>query len=98
VNGDGRLDLISPDYNENAQLVFMNKGNGSFAPAVSYKVGGNPYWVAAADINRDGKVDLISANSYDNADGVDEQWQRHFRFQRDLLGGQQSALGHRGGR
>ena len=66
VNGDNRLDLISPDYNDSAVLVFTNQGGGRFSPAASYFVPGNPYWVAAADVNGDGKVDVISANANGN--------------------------------
>src|ERR1017187_10270346 len=60
VNGDGRLDLISPSASGHALLVFTNKGNGSFATAVSYNVGSNPYCVTAADLNREYKVDLVA--------------------------------------
>jgi len=67
VNGDNRLDLISPDLTDGAVLVFTNKGGGTFAPPVSYQVGNSPYWGAAADVNGEGKVDLIAAENYDDA-------------------------------
>jgi hypothetical protein len=34
-----------------------------FAPAITYAVGGSPTHVAVADVNNDGKPDLISANN-----------------------------------
>jgi hypothetical protein len=46
--------------------AFSSAGNGTFAPAGSPGVGTNPHSVAAADVNGDGKVDLISANLGNN--------------------------------
>jgi FG-GAP-like repeat/EF hand len=38
----------------------------TFAPVTSYPVGSTPYSIVAADVNGDGKVDLISANEGDS--------------------------------
>src|SRR5438876_807077 len=38
----------------------------AFAPATNYSVGVFSIWVAAADVNGDGKMDLVSANSGTN--------------------------------
>src|SRR5271154_4379268 len=42
----------------------------SFAPAMPLMVGANPYCVAVADVNGDGKVDLVTANSGTNTSTV----------------------------
>jgi hypothetical protein len=42
--------------------VLTNNGAGSFTTAATLAVGTNPVCVAAADINGDGRVDLVSAN------------------------------------
>jgi hypothetical protein len=60
VNGDGKLDLISGNYNANTLSVLTNDGSGGFAVAASISVGSHPTSVAAADINGDGRVDLIA--------------------------------------
>lgn len=67
VNGDGIPDLIvsNIDYASayGAVTVLLGLGNGTFAPAVSYSSGG---WaaveVAVADMNGDGKPDIVVAN------------------------------------
>jgi hypothetical protein len=46
--------------------VLTNKGNGTFTLSQTLTVGNSPNSVAAADVNGDGKVDLISANSGTN--------------------------------
>jgi hypothetical protein len=63
VNGDGKLDLIcvTPGRNSNGTLsVLTNDGSGGFEAAGSYGVPNGAECVIAADVNGDGKVDLIS--------------------------------------
>jgi hypothetical protein len=65
VNSDGKLDLITANNasgNGNTLTVLTNNGAGGFALASSPTVGNGTVWVTAADVNSDGKVDLISAN------------------------------------
>jgi hypothetical protein len=68
VNGDHRPDLIcvsslnKPNDPDSALLVLTNNGSGGFGSNNLYEVGEGPHSVVAADINGDGKVDLISAN------------------------------------
>ena len=126
VNGDGKLDLISANYQsqhadgadeqwqrrfwlqchaqrgqssrlrrgggcqrrrqagfdqcelrvDNTLTVLTNNGSGGFGSNATLNVGNGPICVVAADVNGDGKLDLISANyRRQHADGADEQWQ-----------------------
>jgi hypothetical protein len=47
-------------------VVNQNSAQLSFAPAANYPAGDLPYCLAAADVNRDGKVDLVVANQVVN--------------------------------
>ncbi|MBK1642360.1 hypothetical protein CKO12_10815 [Chromatium okenii] len=65
VNGDGKLDLITANYSSNNVSVLLNtstSGKVSFADKVDITVGTNPISVISADVNGDGKTDLITAN------------------------------------
>jgi hypothetical protein len=64
-NGDGRLDFAAthPDY-ASVDLVFGD-GTGAFGGLVSVQVGSGPRSVTSEDVNGDGNVDLVTANSGD---------------------------------
>lgn len=72
VNADGRPDLLvaiscNPNYADCNHLgaagVMLGNGDGSFGPLQVYGSGGNgAKAIAVADVNRDGKLDLILDN------------------------------------
>ena len=66
VNNDGKLDLISANYQANTLTVLTNNGAGAFVLSATLNLGYGPSYVVAADINGDNKPDLISAN-YDDS-------------------------------
>jgi FG-GAP-like repeat len=62
-NGDGNLDfaVAGVDYHgQHVVDVFLGKGDGSFAAKLVYPVSSAGDSVAAADVNGDGKVDLVT--------------------------------------
>ena len=63
-NGDGWQDLVCVDYADFTVIMFTNNGRGGFAPASTNTLatGAAPLWVAAADVNGDGRPDIITAN------------------------------------
>lgn len=71
VNGDGRLDLVTANYNTNGVGVLLGQAVG-FAPAISYSTGtgSNPRAVALGDVNGDGRLDIITTNSGQSEMGV----------------------------
>lgn len=67
VNGDGRFDLIVPNRSDDTVSVLLNNTPpGSATPAFmarqSFATGSRPRSVAAADLNGDGRADLLVAN------------------------------------
>jgi hypothetical protein len=69
VNGDGIPDLIvSNVLPANSEVeVMLGNGNGTFRPAQTFAVDREPSALAVADVNGDGKPDVIVTNegSYD---------------------------------
>ena len=71
VNGDGKPDLVVASYCASSNNcadgsvgVLLGNGNGTFQAAVNYSSGGyEAQSVAVADVNGDGKLDLVAANA-----------------------------------
>ena len=68
VNGDGHIDLICANSGgrspaDSTLTVLTNNGSGGFGFNATYAVGFVPVSVVAADVNHDGYIDLICANS-----------------------------------
>jgi hypothetical protein len=70
LDGDGDLDLVTSDsaaINTPGYLsLLFNNGNGRFAGRTLIAAGDKPVAVVIADINGDGRPDLISANRGSN--------------------------------
>jgi hypothetical protein len=73
VNGDGKEDLVVADggttYPGNVAVLLGNR-DGTFQPAVNFNAGANPYSVAVADLNDDGRLDIATANQRGNSVSV----------------------------
>jgi len=66
LNGDGYSDAVAIDTKNGAFLVFLNTGDGAFAPAQSISVGSENEsgfsggGLAVADVNADGRPDVVT--------------------------------------
>ena len=76
LDGDGRPDFVVTNNTDNSISVFRNTGTGdslssnSFAPAVNFTTGKGPWGVAIADLNGDGKLDIVVSNGNDGSISV----------------------------
>ena len=74
INGDGRRDLIVANQNDNTVSVLLNTtvaGNApSFSTQQTFAVGSGPRTVTTADINGDGKPEIIVTNQNGNTVSV----------------------------
>ncbi len=67
-NGDGKTDLAVADYGSYPQYsdagiaVLFGNGDGSFKAQLSFGAGNHPRFVAVADLNGDGRLDLAVVN------------------------------------
>lgn len=70
INGDGRIDILTTNSNDNTVSALLGDGRGGFtqAPGSPFRAGRHPYDVVTpSDINNDGKVDLVTPNLRGNA-------------------------------
>ena len=77
VNGDGKPDLLTANYDASTAGVLLGNGNGTFQAVIAYSTGtgstgtgSNPYSIAVADVNGDGRPDLLTANYNTGTAGV----------------------------
>ena len=68
LDGDGRLDIVVPNYDYNNVSVFQNLCSpgsittNSFGARVDFPVGPRPVGVAVQDLDGDGKPEIVTAN------------------------------------
>lgn len=61
-DGDGHTDLVVSDFHAPRLYYFRGDGTGNFAEGVPIDAGGPINDFKAADVNRDGHLDLVTAN------------------------------------
>ena len=72
LDGDGKVDLVVGNSGTDTLSIFRNTSTagsitpGSFAARVDLATSGTPIAVAVADLNGDGKPEIISANTSDS--------------------------------
>jgi hypothetical protein len=69
INGDHLPDLIIANNTDGTLTILTNAGNGTFSPAQTVLVvnpSSSPQYIAIADLNGDGKPDLIAPDNSDS--------------------------------
>jgi hypothetical protein len=68
LDGDGRLEVVTAGFGDNAIGVLPGLANGTFGPAALYPTGANsgPISVAVGDVDGNGRPDIVASN-YDGA-------------------------------
>ena len=62
VNGDGKVDVCTPNEDSHDLAVFLNPGNGVFNQHTAYGVGNTPSSCFGDDLDLDGDIDVATAN------------------------------------
>lgn len=103
-DNDGKLDMATSDPFSEAVSVFMNKSSmgaiteSSFGPKVDFETGYGPYGLAVADLDGDGKKDLVTIYNgttisiFLNVSDADPNGYSSFASRVDILIGYNIAL------
>ena len=76
LDGDGRPDIVVINWASASMSVLRNLSTGgllttnSFAPALNFATPGGPVQIVAADLDGDGKFDLVIANNQSTSDSA----------------------------
>ena len=64
MNGDGKVDAVTPNDVGNSVSIVLGTGGGGFVPALPRDtfLGVGPFSVAVGDVNGDGVLDVVSGN------------------------------------
>jgi hypothetical protein len=62
-NAPAIIDLAVTNSTDNTLQIFLGNGKGAFTNGVTYNTGVTPVFVASADVNLDGNLDLVVADS-----------------------------------
>jgi uncharacterized repeat protein (TIGR01451 family) len=60
-NGDGRLDLLTANGGSNNLSILLSSGNGTFQAPIALPLS-RPSYATAADVNNDGKPDVVATS------------------------------------
>ena len=63
INMDGELDLITPNYQAQSVSIFLGNGDGTMGAGAVYATASGPEGVVVADVDGDGRPDVMTANS-----------------------------------
>jgi hypothetical protein len=66
-NGDHIPDLATVNNSSNTVSIIINNGDGTFRAHTEFATGPGPTGLAAVDLNKDGKLDLVVSNSQADA-------------------------------
>jgi len=76
LDGDGKPDIVVANWNSGTVSVLRNTGNpgsittASFAPAITFTVGSEPQDTRIADMDGDGKADIVTVNTGNSTSAV----------------------------
>lgn len=65
MNSDGALDIVANDYRSamgKSVSIYVNRGDGTFRAREIFPAGNGPLGLAVADLNNDGRPDVVTAN------------------------------------
>jgi len=72
LRGDGKLDIVATNRDDNTISVLLGNGDGTFKPQASYPTGTStaPVDLAVGDFNKDGHLDVATVDGGAGATGI----------------------------